>query len=77
MKITLKTFGILSDIIPPEIHDLEHPIRTGKFIGQLKKQHPSLGSLSFLAFVNGEIQPDQQELKDRDELVLVPLFAGG
>jgi len=77
MKIVIRTFGILSDIIEINTVEITRTTSIENLVLNLKNQYPELKSMAFLIFVNGKSRSLQTILKDRDEVAFIPPFAGG
>lgn len=77
MKITIRTFGVLSGILKSGTYDFKQPARLENVLKDLKRNYPALESLAFLVFVNGKSQPSNIRLNNQDEVALIPPFAGG
>ena len=77
MKIKIRTFGILTDIVDTNTVETTQTLSIENLVTNLKNQYPELESMAFLIFVNRESQSLQTALTDRDEVALIPPFAGG
>jgi len=77
MKIKIKTFGVLSDIVTTGVVEVSQPVNLENVLAELNQAYPALSTLSFLVFVNGKSQPSLFRLNDQDEVALIPPFAGG
>lgn len=80
MKIKLIAFGIAKDILKSSSSELE--ISTDAKIADLKNQlvtsYPEFEKLASLRFaINEDYQTDQYELKENDEVVIIPPVSGG
>lgn len=77
MKVKVLFFGILTDLVgsnSKEVDDVEN-------IRQLKswlwKNYPKTKDMDFQVAINQNIIDGKVELKDGDEVALLPPFAGG
>jgi molybdopterin converting factor small subunit len=77
MKIKIRAFGPLSDIIGNETMEVTPPVRLEKLEASLKSRSPELAANVFMVFVNGILQPPSTLIKDQDEVAFIPPFAGG
>ncbi|MFT4761158.1 MAG: molybdopterin converting factor subunit 1 [Paraglaciecola sp.] len=80
MNINILAFGIAKDII--QTQKLPFEVEKGATVGLLKEQlciqFPEFQRLKSLAIaVNEEYQEDDFELKERDEIVIIPPVSGG
>ncbi len=82
--ITIKLFGLLKSLAENRT-ELTLPLNGGHrvkdLVGLLDARHPQIGELihkkKVLVSVNQEIAHEDTELKDGDEVALLPPFAGG
>lgn len=80
MKIRLLAFGIARDIL--RARTLDYVLLQGNTIGELRAalaaDYSALGQLASLSFaVNEEYAGDTKELREGDEVVLIPPVSGG
>ncbi|WP_447972854.1 molybdenum cofactor biosynthesis protein [Nitrospira sp. Kam-Ns4a] len=82
--ITIKLFGLLKSLAENRT-ELTLPLNGGRrvkdLVGLLDARYPQIGELihkkKVLVSVNQEIAHEETELKDGDEVALLPPFAGG
>lgn len=82
--ITIKLFGLLKTLANNQT-DLSFALNGGRrvkdLVALLETQHPQIGELihkkKVLVSVNQEIAHEDTEVKDGDEVALLPPFAGG
>jgi len=82
--ITIKLFGLLKTLANNQT-DLSLPLNGGRrvkdLVAILEAKHPQIGELihkkKVLVSVNQEIAHEDTEVKDGDEVALLPPFAGG
>jgi molybdopterin synthase sulfur carrier subunit len=79
MQLTIKTFGIASDIMNGKNVSVEF---TGNTVGDLRKElsvrYPSLDKLNSLFIaVNRAYAEDETALSATDEIALIPPVSGG
>ena len=82
--ITIKLFGLLRTLANNQT-DLSLPLNGGRqvkdLVAILEAKHPKIGELihkkKVLVSVNQEIAHEDTEVKDGDEVALLPPFAGG
>lgn len=80
MKIQILAFGIAKDIVGGATLDFEIPEGTNvaQLKRQLQKDYPSFTELTSLAIaINSEYAQDEQQISERDEVVLIPPVSGG
>ena len=77
MKIKILFFGILTDITGKEEMHLADVKSTNELINKLHAVYPGMNNLTYRIAVNREMVVDNTELKDGDEVALLPPFAGG
>jgi len=82
--VTIKLFGLLKTLASNQT-DLSLSLNGGRrvkdLVAILEEKHPQIGELihkkKVLVSVNQEIAHEQTEVKDGDEVALLPPFAGG
>ena len=82
--VTIKLFGLLKTLANNQT-DLSLSLNGGRrvkdLVAILKEKHPQIGELihkkKVLVSVNQEIAHEETEVKDGDEVALLPPFAGG
>jgi len=82
--VTIKLFGLLKTLASNQT-DLSLSLNGGRrvkdLVAILKEKHPQIGELihkkKVLVSVNQEIAHEETEVKDGDEVALLPPFAGG
>ena len=79
MRYTLKTFGITREIVGERELKFE---MSGNHVAELKKEllirYPEMKALgSMMVAVNNSYAPDELELKEGDEIALIPPVSGG
>ena len=80
MKLKVALFGIAREIVgQPALEITAAPGQTvAALLADLRSQYPVLGELtSFAVAVNNEYAPPEQELREHDELALIPPVSGG
>ena len=79
MKIRLIAFGIAKEIMSGKQHELELDVNTIEDLkSKLCHQFPEFIKLNSLAFAVGEeYRENSYQLKDNDEIVIIPPVAGG
>jgi molybdopterin synthase sulfur carrier subunit len=80
MKIQILLFGIARDIVGQSLLELEHhePLNVKAFKQILQDKYPKMNHLSyFKVAINQEFAEDEQQLKEGDEIALIPPVAGG
>ncbi|MDH5603593.1 MAG: MoaD/ThiS family protein [Cyclobacteriaceae bacterium] len=80
MKLKILLFGIARDIVGGAKYDLEMPV--GASVADLKvtleNRFPSFRELtSLMVAVNSEYGDGLQELKENDEIAIIPPVSGG
>lgn len=80
MKIQIEAFGIVKDIFGNKYIELEFQV--GGKVAELKEllmlKYPALKDLRSLAIaINESYANDQDEVKETDEIVLIPPVSGG
>ncbi|MFZ9980569.1 MAG: MoaD/ThiS family protein [Cyclobacteriaceae bacterium] len=79
MQVRLVAFGIARDILKGKLREFNFP---GKNIGALKEklvtEYPDFSKLRSLSFaVDEEYRPDDFELSEGEEVVIIPPVSGG
>ncbi|MFN8256429.1 MAG: MoaD/ThiS family protein [Bacteroidales bacterium] len=77
MKINLLLFGILTDIAgtsKTELKDIESVTQVKSW---LWRNYPKSKDIDFQIAINGKIIEGKADLKNGDEVALLPPFAGG
>ncbi|MEH0154262.1 molybdopterin converting factor subunit 1 [Limibacter armeniacum] len=81
MNIQLLLFGIAREIVGEqqlEVSVSEEGVTVGKLKEDLYQKYPELEALTSLALaVNQSYAEDDQLIKDRDEVALIPPVSGG
>lgn len=80
MKIDLLLFGITKDIIGGNSYKIELPenATVGDLRASLTSEYPKLEKLkSIMVAVNNEYSQDDQQIKETDEIALIPPVSGG
>lgn len=80
MKIKILAFGITKDILGGSTVEMQIP--TGASVADLRMtlyaQYPALQKLNQLAIaLNTEYAAEEQQIDERDEVVLIPPVSGG
>ena len=80
MKIEIALFGITKQIIgtPSLSCELAEGVNVRSLLAKLHQDYPRLQNLkSLLVAVNSEYAEDEQVLKEKDEIALIPPVSGG
>ncbi len=77
MKIKVLFFGMLSEITGTASMELENMENIRILQSHLWKTYPEIKDMDYRFAVNKEIINGKHELKDGDEVALLPPFAGG
>lgn len=77
MKINVLFFGILTDIIKSSSLEIEDVENIRQLKSWLWKNYPKTKDMDFQIALNKNIVDGKFELKDGDEVALLPPFAGG
>jgi len=80
MKIKILAFGISRDILGGSTVEMQIPdgARVADLRIALNAQYPALQKLANLAIaLNTEYAKEEQEIDERDEIVLIPPVSGG
>ena len=80
MTITLIYFGLVADIIQKKKEQLffESEAMTLKEVqSKLEALYPELENTTYSFAINQSLSQSNQELKNNDEIALLPPFAGG
>lgn len=77
MKVTLKIFGQLSEIIGSDEITLKGMGSTDQLIGHLKELHPQLTEINFTVAVDKKIVDKNTVLSGNSVVALLPPFSGG
>ena len=77
MKITLKIFGPISEIIGSSQLTMKDMETTDQLVRHLKELHPGLAGIKFALAVDKKIVEENTTLADRSIVALLPPFSGG
>lgn len=77
MKIRLKCFGRLAEITGKSELEVSEIADTDLLLEKMRRDFPGLNGCSFLISVNMKLVKSNQQLKQGDEVALLPPFAGG
>ncbi len=77
MKIIVKAFGIISEIIGIKDLELKNVKDTNTMTNILNEKYPKLGQYYYILSVNNKLINDYCTLSNNDEVALIPPFAGG
>ena len=77
MKITLKIFGPISEIIGSDQITVKDMESTDQLVRHLKELHPDLSGIKFTLAVDKKIIEENTLLADRSVVALLPPFSGG
>ena len=79
MKISVKYFGLIAEKtnVGSEEILIDNSANLNLFLDSLKEKHPFLANLSFKTAVNQIIINENQDLKENDEVAILPPFSGG
>ncbi len=77
MQIKILIFGGLYEVIKESILYVEDVFTTNSLIENLNSKYPGLQDMQYQISVNKNIIYQNTNLKDMDELALLPPFAGG
>ena len=78
MILKLKYFGMVAEAIGKESETIGFSITTVEDLNtSLKNRYPDLDKLNYNFAVNQTMAEIDEELKENDEIALLPPFAGG
>lgn len=77
MKVNVLFFGILTDLIGANSKEVEDVENVRQLKSWLWKNYPKTKEMDFQVAINKNIIDGKVELKDGDEVALLPPFAGG
>lgn len=77
--IGIKYFGQVSSSvgINEEVLQFNNPITVSEFREIIINKYPNLKNIQFRIAINLDVADNENYLKDKDELALLPPFAGG
>ncbi|MDM1296477.1 MoaD/ThiS family protein [Sphingobacterium sp. N143] len=75
MKVHVKTFGSLTDILEKEFET--SATDTADLLAVLIAQHQELANRNLLIAVNNTVVHTAVELKENDQVALMPPYSGG
>ncbi|MFQ3576100.1 MAG: MoaD/ThiS family protein [Cytophagales bacterium] len=75
--LKIKLFGMLVEELETDSILLDDCLNTVELKNKLLTAYPNLKNLSFKIAVNQKISEESTELKESDEIVLLPPFSGG
>jgi molybdopterin converting factor small subunit len=76
-QLTIKSFGIISDILGQESIEMDFEISSKLLRDRLIETYPKLQSMTFSIAVNKVIHSESIVLNEGDEIALLPPFSGG
>ena len=77
MKIQLKLFGQLTEVIGKSQLELENINNSDLLVKKILADFPELNKYEFLISVNKKVLREIQYFKSGDEVAFLPPFAGG
>ena len=77
MEISVLFFGVLAEVAQTGIKNYRDVRSLGELNQRIKDDFPGLIYYSYRISVNNELVNNDVELKDGDEIALMPPFAGG
>lgn len=78
MILNLKYFGMIAEATSKENEVVNFDkSTTNDLIDVLVKEYPNIKNLNYKIAVNQSIVNDNYELKENDEIAILPPFAGG
>lgn len=77
MKVNVLFFGILTDLVGSNSKEVEDVENIRQLKSWLWKNYPKTKDMDFQVAINQNIIDGKVELKDGDEVALLPPFAGG
>lgn len=77
MKIQLRVFGPITDILPNQELDLAEQTGVSQLREKLLLKYPALNQQTFVLAVNHKMAEDDLILTKGDEVALLPPFSGG
>lgn len=78
MILNLKYFGMIAEATSKENEVVNFDkSTTNDLIDELVKEYPNIKNLNYKIAVNQSIVADNYELKENDEIAILPPFAGG
>lgn len=78
MILNLKYFGMIAEATSKENEVVNFDkSTTNDLIDVLVKEYPNIKNLNYKIAVNQSIVADNYELKENDEIAILPPFAGG
>jgi sulfur-carrier protein len=77
MKVKVLFFGVLTDITGLTVKHYNDVKSVGDLKLRIQDDFPEIIHYNFRIALNKEIINDEPELKDNDEIALMPPFAGG
>ncbi|MDP6908258.1 MAG: MoaD/ThiS family protein [Flavobacteriales bacterium] len=79
MKLNVNYFGMIAEWTgcSNQTIEINRTGTVGSLRNQLQHDHENLGSISYQIAVNHQIAANEIELKEQDEIAVLPPFAGG
>lgn len=77
MKIQLRTFGAVSDLLKDTTIEIEDAASIRDLRHAVLRKYPELSQQYFRMAIGTRMAEDDSELMDGDEVSLMPPFAGG
>ena len=77
MRITIRPFGILKEIIKNEGINLSNVPDVITLQNILNEEYPKINKFYYVLSVNNEIVDENYRFSNNDEVALIPPFAGG
>lgn len=76
MKIELKTYGKIKDLIADQSYNLSGN-KVKDLVDELRNKYPQLPEMIYSIAVNNVVVNENETLQFNDEVCLLPPFAGG
>jgi molybdopterin converting factor small subunit len=77
MQVKVLFFGVLTEVAGTDCKYYNDVVKTSDLIHRITDDYPEIGHYNYRLSLNSEIITGESELKDLDEVALLPPFAGG
>lgn len=76
-KIKIRAFGLVAESIGCHEIEMERMADTNAQLNLMKSEYPKLRALNFSLAIDNEMIQDNTQLKNANEMALLPPFSGG
>lgn len=77
MEVSVLFFGVLTEVTGTDLRHFRDVRSTDDLMHRILDEYPEIGHYNYRLSLNNEIIDSDMPLNDRDEVALMPPFAGG